>query len=138
MPNPPFIDMLNTLYHGVTQYAPQYLQERPEASAFMLGFGVSYGAVRLAQLASKKVVNRFVSGFHEKILPKLEWICIAGTVATPAAAILINREGAVATMQQHPAYVIGLTGCAFAGILAAGLGIGSRAKSEKLEEKTKN
>lgn len=129
MTKPFLYDIVNTLYHGVMDIMPQFLQDSPMASAFVLGTGGIYGVVRGFQAFSKKFVSRVIPHFDKELLPKLEKVCIAGMAVAPVLYAFIDPERANEIMAQHPVYTSGMAGVYLGSIVGAVQDLHKRSKS---------
>lgn len=134
MKEPFLYNVVDILYHSVADNSPQVVQDRPMASAFILGSLGIYGVVRSLQWSSKNVVNYFISDFDEKYLPILEKACIGGMIAVPILYAIVNPNKAREIITQHPIYTSGMIGVAFGSIAGALQDLRKRSK-KTLEEK---
>lgn len=134
MSNPPLWDLVNTLYHGVMDNAPQPLQDRAELSALILGAGGTYLLVRGLQYTSEHWMDRIIPGFNKNWLPKLEIACVVVMTAVPVGSAVIAPETALGTIREHPVYTVGMAGAYFAGIKGVFHNRSKRPKQKTLEE----
>ncbi len=134
MTDPIFYDAVDTLYHTVMDNSPQFLQDRPKTSAFVLGGSGIYGVVKSLQWTSKNIMDYYVSNFDEKILPILEKGCIAAMAAAPFLCYLVAPEATKEVMDQHQVYTSGMVGVWLGSIIGAGQDLFNRYKQKPLEE----
>ena len=113
MGKPLLWDLVNSLYTGVTEHMPDFIKDRPMASAFVLGALGSYGLSKAVQVIS----NRFPV-FDRRVMPYLEKVCRYVIVGGPLLYSIINPEGAKEVLMNHPVYTSGMTGVAAGGIVA--------------------
>jgi hypothetical protein len=124
------------LYNGVMNHAPEVLQKRSMASAFLLGAIGIYGVVKGLQFTSKKVMNRIIPDFDEKWLPKLEKTCIAAMGAAPVIYFAIDPDGAQELLRNHPVYTSGMAGVYVGSITGAAQDLHKR-KVERIKQENK-
>ncbi len=134
MSDPIFYDTVDTLYHAVMDTMPQFLQDRPMASAFGLGSSAQFGVVKFLQVISKSVVAYYSQWFEQEALPFLEKACTIGMFTAPILYAFIDPDGAKEIMTLHPTYTSGMLGVWSGSIIGAVQDIHYRAKYPLLEE----
>lgn len=134
MDKPPLWDTVNTLYHGATDWMPQWVQDRDIALAALLGSSVTYGVVRGLQWTSKNLMGKIIPNFDEKWLPKLEKICIAGITLPVLYAFLIEPQIGKEIVTQNPTYAAGMSGIYVAGVAGALQDLNKRSKNKTIDD----
>lgn len=137
MSNPPLYDIVNSLYHGVMGCMPRFLQERDLFCAFVLGAAGTYAVTKGIQSLSKRVLNRIMPKFDEKVFPVIEHVCAAFVGVAPFVYAAVDPEGAKEIMTQHPIYTSGMAGVYAGGVMAAVRDLSSRYQKKSLDDITK-
>ena len=139
MTKPPLYEVVDFLYNSIMDSMPQSLQERPMASAFVLGAGGIFGVVKSLQWASKHIMDWYIKDFDEKWLPALEKICIVAMVAVPVLYASVDPESAQKIMTQHHLYTSGMAGVYVGSIGGALQDLHNRSiKSKPLQDLVKS
>jgi hypothetical protein len=114
----PFLhSVVDALYNGVMQFAPEFLRQRPMFSAPVLGATGAYTAVRALQEISWRWMDRVIPDFDERWLPELEKACLAAIPAVVLATGFADSEGLQETVSKFPVYTAGMVS-AYAGAAA--------------------
>ena len=115
----PFLhSLVDSLYNGVMQFAPEFLRARPMFSAPVLGATGAYGTVRALQEVSRWWMDRIIPDFDEELLPLLEKACLIAIPAVVVASGFTDSEGLQETVSNCPVYTAGMVS-AYAGAATA-------------------
>ena len=133
MSNPPLYDIVNSLYQEVMGCMPRFLQERDLFCALVLGAAGTYAVVKGIQAVSKRLINRVIPKFDEKVFPAIEYVCATAVGVAPLVYALIDPQGAKEIVTQHPTYTAGMAGVYAGGVMAAAQDL-----TRRLDEKEKN
>ncbi len=102
-----FFKACDTAYHAVASSMPQFVQDRPVATAFTLGAGAAYGTVYCIE----KLLKGFLPYYNaEKYLPMLEKAGMLFMFGVPFVYSIVDPDGAKQLLEQHPVYTSGLLG----------------------------
>jgi hypothetical protein len=114
----PFLhSVVDALYNGVMEFAPEFLQERPMFSAPVLGASGSYGVVRGLQYVSRRWMDRIIPNFDRDWLPLLEKTCLVAVPAMALAYGFADSEGLQQVVSECPVYTAGMV-ASYAGAAA--------------------
>lgn len=119
MKQPILYGLVDKLYHGTVDHGPRFFQERPEATAAVLGGIGSYVVLTGVQAISRYIVDPLLPGFHDNILPRLEELCMIGITIGPALYAGIRPKDIHTIITEHPVYTSGMAGVWIGSMAAA-------------------
>ena len=133
-PVKPFYDIVDALFNYVQPHMPQSVQQRPEASAFLYGFVGTSAVIKGLQLVSRHIIDNMFPGFDEKILPRLEQICLAGITAAPLLYAVFDPDSFRRILSQNPTYTSGMAGFWLGNVVGAVYDLHNRSVQSAIEK----
>jgi hypothetical protein len=132
MTKPFLFDLVDSLYHGVMDNMPGYLQERSMGGAFVLGYFGNYLLFRGIQKLSETMLPE---KFNNKHLVNIEKLLRGALIIAPTIYAFTKPENIKYVLTNHPTYASGMIGAGLGALTSATKHINEKNLEEKLKSR---